>query len=79
VLSSDYVPASLLHAAFLLQKDGLSLPQAIATVSRNPARLVGLDDRGEIAAGLRADFLRVRVVEGIPVVLETWKAGARIA
>ncbi len=79
VLSSDYVPASLLHAAFLLQKDGLSLPQAIATVSRNAARLVGLDDRGEIAAGLRADFLRVRVVEGIPVVLETWKAGERIA
>lgn len=79
VLSSDYVPASLLHAAFLLQNDGLRLPQAIATVSRNPARLAGLDDRGEIAVGLRADFLRVRVVDGIPVVLETWKAGTRIA
>ena len=79
VLSSDYVPASLLHAAFLLQRHGLSLPKAIATVSRSPARMVGLTDRGEIACGLRADFLRVRVVEGIPVVLETWKAGARIA
>ncbi len=78
-LSSDYVPASLLHAAFLLQREGLDLPQAVATVSRNPARMAGLHDRGEIAPGLRADFLRVRVVNDVPVVIETWKAGARIA
>jgi alpha-D-ribose 1-methylphosphonate 5-triphosphate diphosphatase len=79
VLSSDYVPASLLHAAFLLQREGFSLPKAIATVSRNPARMVGFSDRGEIAPGLRADFLRVRVVNDIPVVLGAWKAGTRIA
>lgn len=78
-LSSDYVPASLLHAAFLLQREGLDLPSAIATVSRNPARMARLTDRGEIAVGLRADFLRVRLVDDIPVVIETWKAGARIA
>ncbi|MBC7416428.1 MAG: alpha-D-ribose 1-methylphosphonate 5-triphosphate diphosphatase, partial [Herminiimonas sp.] len=36
VLSSDYVPASLLHAAFLLQKEGFGLAKAIATVTRNP-------------------------------------------
>jgi alpha-D-ribose 1-methylphosphonate 5-triphosphate diphosphatase len=79
VLSSDYVPASLLHAAFLLQKEGFSLPKAIATVSRNPARMVGLADRGEIAPGLRADYLRVRLVDGYPVVLGVWKAGRQIA
>jgi alpha-D-ribose 1-methylphosphonate 5-triphosphate diphosphatase len=78
-LSSDYVPASLLHAAFLLQREGLKLPKAIATVSRNPARMAGLTDRGEIALGLRADFLRVRMVDDVPVVIETWKAGTRIA
>ena len=78
-LSSDYVPASLLHAAFLLQREGLSLPAAVATVSRNPARMADLRDRGEIAIGLRADFLRVRVFDGVPVVIETWKAGVRIA
>lgn len=79
VLSSDYVPASLLHAAFLLQAEGFSLPKAVATVSRSPALMVGLDDRGEIAAGLRADFLRVRVVNAIPVVLGVWKEGQQIA
>lgn len=79
VLSSDYVPASLLHAAFLLQREGYSLPQAVATVTSNPARMVGLNDRGQIAPGLRADFLRVRVIEDIPVVLGVWKAGRQIA
>lgn len=79
VLSSDYVPASLLHAAFLLQREGFDLPNAIATVSRNPALMVGLADRGEIALELRADFLRVRVVNDIPVVLGVWKAGQQIA
>jgi len=77
VLSSDYVPASLLHAAFMLQNEGFSLPKSINTVSRNPARMIGFDDRGEIAAGLRADFLRVRVIDDIPVVLEVWKDGRR--
>ncbi|HEV2612959.1 MAG TPA: alpha-D-ribose 1-methylphosphonate 5-triphosphate diphosphatase [Noviherbaspirillum sp.] len=79
VLSSDYVPASLLHAAFLLRKEGFSLPNAIATVSRNPALMVGLIDRGEIAPELRADFIRVRIAAGIPVVMGVWKAGRQIA
>jgi alpha-D-ribose 1-methylphosphonate 5-triphosphate diphosphatase len=79
VLSSDYVPASLLHAAFLLQQAGFTLPQAIATVTRNPAAMVGLVDRGAIAPHLRADFLRVRVVDTMPIVMGVWKAGCRIA
>lgn len=79
ILSSDYVPASLLHAAFLLQEDGYSLPKAISTVSLQPARQIGLQDRGQIAPGLRADFIRVRIVEGIPVVMGVWKQGHQIA
>lgn len=78
VLSSDYVPASLLHAAFLLQKEGFSLSKSVNTVSRNPARMIGFADRGEIAPGLRADFLRVRVVDEIPVILQVWKSGQRV-
>ena len=73
------MPASLLHAAFLLRQEGFSLPQAVATVSHHPARMAGLDDRGEIAVGLRADFIRVRLFDGLPVMLGAWKAGQRIA
>lgn len=79
ILSSDYVASSLGLAAFRLVTDGLmQLPQAIATVSLNPARAVGLNDRGEIAQELRADVVRVRVVAGVPVVRSVWRGGRRI-
>ena len=81
ILSSDYVPASLLMAAFLLPErvPGIDLPAAIATVTANPARATGLDDRGRIAPGLRADLVRVRLAQGIPVVRQVWRAGERVA
>jgi alpha-D-ribose 1-methylphosphonate 5-triphosphate diphosphatase len=79
VLSSDYVPASLLTAAMILERDaGWTLSEAVATVTRNPARSAGLADRGEIAPGLRADLLRVRRVNGHPVVLSVWRGGVRV-
>ena len=80
-LSSDYVPSSLLHGAFLLSdKQGLSLPDAIATVTTNPARMVNFNDRGEIKAGLRADLIQVkRCTDGTPIVRKTFKLGERVA
>jgi len=79
-LSSDYVPHSLLHAAFMLHSEvGWTLERAVATVTSEPARLVGLSDRGELAAGKRADYVRVRLSRGLPVVIATWRAGKRIA
>jgi len=79
-LSSDYVPASLLHAAFVLHgRVGLPLPAAVATVTRRPAAMVGLDDRGAVAPGLRADLVRVRVVDDLPVVRAVWRGGARVS
>ncbi|NKN37137.1 alpha-D-ribose 1-methylphosphonate 5-triphosphate diphosphatase [Agrobacterium sp. a22-2] len=81
VLSSDYVPLSLLHAPFVLAEeiDGMSLPQALAMVTSTPARTVGLEDRGRIAAGLRADLVRVRRHDGVPVVRGVWRQGRRVA
>jgi alpha-D-ribose 1-methylphosphonate 5-triphosphate diphosphatase len=79
-LSSDYVPHSLLHGVFLLRdRAGWSLPKAVRTASLNPARLVGLDDRGEIVVGKRADFVRVRELSGVPVPMMTWRENSRIA
>jgi len=80
VLSSDYVPYSLLHAAFLTRDQaGWPLAKAIATATLNSARLVGLDDRGEILPGKRADYVRVRESHGVPVPMETFREGRRIA
>ncbi len=81
VLSSDYVPISLMHAAFLLGRDGapLSLPEAIATISATPAKVAGLDDRGVIAAGRRADLVRVHDSGDVPVIRTVWRDGKRIA
>jgi alpha-D-ribose 1-methylphosphonate 5-triphosphate diphosphatase len=79
-LSSDYVPHALLHGAFLLRDQAdWSLPKAIRAVSATPARLVGLHDRGAIAAGKRADFVRLRELDGVPVPMATWREGVRIA
>ena len=81
VLSSDYMPASLLPAALRLSEIGRSgdLAAAVRTVTRTPAQAVGLDDRGEIAAGKRADLIRVRIVEQLPVVRTVWRSGRRVA
>ena len=79
-LSSDYVPSSLLRAAWQLSDEaGFSLPDAVKVVTRNAARAVGLHDRGEIAPGLRGDLLRVRVLGSQPLVRETWVQGRRVA
>lgn len=80
MLSSDYVPASLLCGAFRLNQEGISnLPASLNMISRSPALAVGLRDRGSIDPGLRADLLRVRVVNGVPFVREVWVAGAKVA
>ena len=79
ILSSDYVPSSLLTAVFeLVEKADWSLPRAMATVSAEPARTVGLHDRGAIAPGLRADFVRVTMLDTLPVPRATYREGARI-
>ncbi|MGO4565842.1 alpha-D-ribose 1-methylphosphonate 5-triphosphate diphosphatase [Rhizobium sp. 2YAF20] len=81
VLSSDYVPLSLLHAPFIVadEVESISLPKAIAMVTATPARTVSLDDRGRIALGLRADLVRVRRDHGVPVTRSVWREGRRVA
>lgn len=80
ILSSDYYPASLLHAAWLLvgQDNDYDLPAAIATVSRAPARAAGLDDRGEIRVGLRADLVQARAHGEQPVIQQVWRQARRV-
>ena len=80
IISSDYVPASLLPAAFKMaaEIEACSLAKAVQTVTLQPAERVGLTDRGEIAAGKLADLIRVRETKAGPAVVAVWKRGRRV-
>lgn len=78
-LSSDYVPASLLAAVFeLAAREIMSLPAAVNLVSANPAESVGLDDRGRIDVGRRADMVRVHHMDDMPLVRNVWRQGVQV-
>jgi alpha-D-ribose 1-methylphosphonate 5-triphosphate diphosphatase len=78
ILSSDYVPSSLLHGAFVLHAMGIALPDAVATVTATPAGRVGLIDRGALAPGLRGDVVRVRATSSTVLVAGVWRGGLRV-
>jgi alpha-D-ribose 1-methylphosphonate 5-triphosphate diphosphatase len=91
ILSSDYVPASPLQAIVQLDADGLyPLVDGAKLVSGNPARAVGLTDRGVIAVGKRADLVRVHTHQlasterhphgrAVPVVRSVHRQGVRVS
>jgi alpha-D-ribose 1-methylphosphonate 5-triphosphate diphosphatase len=81
ILSSDYIPSSLLMAALQLPQrvPAIDLASAIRTVTKTPAEAVGLADRGEIAIGKRADLIRVHVARDVAVVRTVWREGHRVA
>jgi len=78
ILSSDYAPSALLMGAMKLGRESGDLPGAVAMVTANPARAVGLADRGEIAAGKRADLVSLREIDGLSVVSGVWSAGRKV-
>jgi alpha-D-ribose 1-methylphosphonate 5-triphosphate diphosphatase PhnM len=79
-LASAGSPLSLLQTPFVLHdQEGWDLAAAMATVSSVPARIAGLADRGAVAVGLRADFVRVRCEGSLAVPVATWRAGQRIS
>ncbi|POF31657.1 alpha-D-ribose 1-methylphosphonate 5-triphosphate diphosphatase [Roseibium marinum] len=81
ILASDYVPRSLLDSVFMIAAGETfmaDLPGAVRMVSKTPAEVAGLSDRGEIAAGKRADLLHVGLHNGHPFVKQAWRAGQRV-
>jgi alpha-D-ribose 1-methylphosphonate 5-triphosphate diphosphatase len=81
ILSSDYIPSSLLMAALQLPQHvpAIDLASAVRTVTKTPAEAVGLTDRGEIAVGKRADLIRVHLARDLPLVRSVWREGERVA
>jgi imidazolonepropionase-like amidohydrolase len=67
----------------LLVQGGLSPSDALASATSVPARVFGLQDRGRIAAGGRADLLLVhgdptRDITATRDIVGVWKAGVRV-
>jgi alpha-D-ribose 1-methylphosphonate 5-triphosphate diphosphatase len=78
ILASDYHPSALLPAILELAKvdpDGLAGATRLATL--NPARALGLGDRGGIVAGMQADLV-IADDAGIGHVRATLRAGQKI-
>jgi alpha-D-ribose 1-methylphosphonate 5-triphosphate diphosphatase len=77
ILASDYFYPAMLGAMVRLHADRIApLPALWSLVSLNPARAMGLTDRGRIATGQRADLVLLDWPEGhAPAPLRTWVAG----
>lgn len=77
ILASDYYYPALLSAVARLRADRVApLERLWPLVAANPARALGLRDRGEIAPGQRADLVLVDWPEGqAPAVRQTLVAG----
>jgi alpha-D-ribose 1-methylphosphonate 5-triphosphate diphosphatase len=78
ILSSDYVPSSLLSGALLLGDIWGDVARGIATVTAAPAAAAGLADRGRLAVGLRADVVRVARIGTALAPRGVWVEGTRV-
>ena len=77
ILIADYHASSMLAAVFRIVELGLlDLPAALRLVTENPARAIGLADRGTIAPGQRADLIVVEQHGRLPIVAATLVRGA---
>lgn len=81
VISSDYVPQSLLQAMFLIvQEQEQPLHEAMKLFTINPAKAIDLNcDRGSLEVGKHADLLAVHHDGIVPRVMEVIRQGKRIA
>ena len=81
IISSDYVPQSLLQAMFLIaQKCQKPLYEAMRLFTLNPARAIGLgDDRGSLEIGKRGDLITVHDDGIVPRLTGVYCQGDRIA
>jgi alpha-D-ribose 1-methylphosphonate 5-triphosphate diphosphatase len=79
IVSSDYVPSSLLSSALMLGDLWGDMARGIATVTRAPADATGLADRGRLELGARADLIRVGRVGQAGAVRGVWVQGNRVS
>lgn len=81
VISSDYVPQSLLQSIFLIaRKTGKPIYETMRLVNTNPAKSIHLfQDRGSLEVGKRADLITVHDDGIVPRLTSTISHGKRVA
>ncbi len=79
IVSSDYVPSSLLSSALMLGDLWGDTARGVATVTAAPAEAAGLSDRGHLRPAARADVIRVARVGATGAVRGAWVQGRRVA
>lgn len=81
VISSDYVPQSLLQSVFIIaHKTGKPIYEAMRLVTSNPAKAIHLfSDRGSLSIDKRADFVTVHDDGVVPRLISTICQGRRVA
>ncbi|MGJ3507442.1 alpha-D-ribose 1-methylphosphonate 5-triphosphate diphosphatase [Enemella sp. A6] len=73
-IASDYLPPALLGSVARLARESRDLPSAVSLVTSGAARVAGLDDRGELAEGKRADLALIDDRAEWPHVVQTLTA-----
>ncbi|MFP4296717.1 MAG: phosphonate metabolism protein PhnM [Spirulinaceae cyanobacterium] len=81
IISSDYVPRSLLQAAFIIAHQGNKpLYEAIKPVTSNPAKAIQLEHQiGSLEVGKQADFITVHDDKIVPRITSVSRQGKRVA
>ena len=81
IISSDYVPRSLLQSAFLISQQAQKpLHEVIKLISLNSAKAINLDHEiGSLEVGKKADFITVHDDGIVPRILEVNKQVDRVA
>ena len=80
IVSSDYVPRSLLQSAFIISQEAQKpLHEVIKLITLNSAKAINLDSQiGSLEVGKQADFLTVHDDGVVPRILAVYKQGDRV-
>lgn len=81
IISSDYVPKSLLQSVFIIaHKTGKPIYETMKLVTSNPAKAINFfHDRGSLEIGKRADFITVHDDGIVPRLTSVFSQGHRVA
>ncbi|MFY7806088.1 MAG: alpha-D-ribose 1-methylphosphonate 5-triphosphate diphosphatase [Limnoraphis robusta] len=81
ILSSDYVPHSLLQSIFIIgNKLGKPIYEALRLVTSNPAKAINLfHERGSLEVGKQADLITVHDDGVVPRITSVIRKGQRVA